>query len=593
MGVEGIPCEIPQVPEIDSGLKHEKENGKPDKVKRTIKISSQELEPVEVEALVDDNIPRNAAFEWPAPKAVHSLYFVRYRPYDDPKARAEMNHADKDMKKKNKARFQLIEELRAKKSDKAELINQLRSLKAEGSQYKAIIDDKKQEIDSLQEALGNLQTNSNAGRNGGICSSEEELDELIRSLQYHMEHESIPSTEEKQIMKEIKQLEGTRQSVIANSEMRAKIEDSMGEKDAIQDQVKLIVADLDEIRKDNQIVWSKINDLEEELKIVDAEIRDLREELAALIQKRDKAFQTIQELRKQRDDDNTFFRQSREVLTQAELLAVIDGDKRKETILELEQLSRKEVDNFIALYSMDESFRNDYQRRLLSSLDQRQMSRDGRIRNPDEEPVIPVEEPLSEPETIEMSPVKQVEEEQEDIVKAENEKVENVSNSDEEQTILMENPDEDTAIDNEVDEAKLKEMKREEEIAKAKLAMERKKKLAEKAAAKASLRAQKEAEKKLKGNERKAKKKAGGSGEEGSDSSSEPEKEDSKSDPAKEKVIKKESSFRYRNKAVRGPESVPKAILKRKKNNNLYWMLAAPTALAVLILLVVGFYNLL
>ena len=45
---------------------------------------------------------------------------------------------------------------------------------------------------------------------------------------------------------------------------------------------------------------------------------------------------------------------------------------------------------------------------------------------------------------------------------------------------------------NEIDAEKLKEMKREEEIAKAKMAIERKKKLVEKAAAKAAVRAQKE-----------------------------------------------------------------------------------------------------
>lgn len=52
----------------------------------------------------------------------------------------------------------------------------------------------------------------------------------------------------------------------------------------------------------------------------------------------------------------------------------------------------------------------------------------------------------------------------------------------------------------EADDAKLKlrEMRREEEMAKAKKAMERKKKLAERHAAKAAIRAQKEAEKKLK-----------------------------------------------------------------------------------------------
>ena len=47
-----------------------------------------------------------------------------------------------------------------------------------------------------------------------------------------------------------------------------------------------------------------------------------------------------------------------------------------------------------------------------------------------------------------------------------------------------------------LDEATVKEMRKKEEIAKAKLAMESKKKLAKKAVAKAAIRAQKEAEKK-------------------------------------------------------------------------------------------------
>ncbi|CAN7095902.1 unnamed protein product [Brassica rapa subsp. narinosa] len=63
-----------------------------------------------------------------------------------------------------------------------------------------------------------------------------------------------------------------------------------------------------------------------------------------------------------------------------------------------------------------------------------------------------------------------------------------------------------------LDEATVKEMRKQEEIAKAKLAMESKKKLAEKAAAKAAIRAQKEAEKKeQKEREKAAKKKTGGS----------------------------------------------------------------------------------
>lgn len=58
-------------------------------------------------------------------------------------------------------------------------------------------------------------------------------------MKYRIQHESIPLTEEKQILREIKQLEGTRDKVIANAAMRAKIQDSLGQKEAIQDQVKV------------------------------------------------------------------------------------------------------------------------------------------------------------------------------------------------------------------------------------------------------------------------------------------------------------------------------------------------------------------
>jgi uncharacterized coiled-coil DUF342 family protein len=62
----------------------------------------------------------------------------------------------------------------------------------------------------------------------------------IKSLQYRIQHESIPLSEEKQILKEIKQLEGTREKVLANVAMRAKIQDSLGQKEVIQDQVKVM-----------------------------------------------------------------------------------------------------------------------------------------------------------------------------------------------------------------------------------------------------------------------------------------------------------------------------------------------------------------
>jgi len=59
--------------------------------------------------------------------------------------------------------------------------------------------------------------------------------------------------------------------------------------------------------------------------------------------------------------------------------------------------------------------------------------------------------------------------------------------------------------------------------------------------------------------------------------------------PVKEKV-QKESGIRSRGRA-RGPDSIPKAIIKRKKSNN-YLIWAAAAALLVLLLAVLGYIYL-
>ncbi|XP_042940127.1 proton pump-interactor 1-like [Carya illinoinensis] len=116
-------------------------------------------------------------------------------------------------------------------------------------------------------------------------------------------------------------------------------------------------------------------------------------------------------------------------------------------------------------------------------------------------------------------------------------------------------------------------MKREEEMAKAKLAMERKK-FQEKAEAKRAIRIQKEIEKKLKEKrEKKAKKNASGSA--------------LNSDP--EELVEAESE-------VAEPEKVDESVeapvvLKRKKPTN-YWIWAAPAAVFALLVLVLGYYYL-
>ncbi|KAJ8534490.1 hypothetical protein K7X08_016218 [Anisodus acutangulus] len=191
----------------------------------------------------------------------------------------------------------------------------------------------------------------------------------------------------------------------------------------------------------------------------------------------------------------------------------------KEDIEALKELSMTEDEKFMSLWSVDKPFRDDYERRILTLLDIRQLSRDGRMRNCDEKPLVLSEGPTVS--QIEVAPSTNADPpKQEPLSTAKldaslKEKVEKEKNSkqpkdddgkntstikedfhdDAEEVYGLEKLPKDTnAKENEVDEAKLREMKREEEIAKNRQVIERKKKLAEKAAAKAALKAQKEAQ---------------------------------------------------------------------------------------------------
>ncbi|CAK9138237.1 unnamed protein product [Ilex paraguariensis] len=637
MGVEVVKSEVAHVSvedgsEENTALLHEKEIGKMSQgvLNEPIKFGSHGMEePVKGDAnnVPEANFPKDAVDEWPAPKRIHSFYLVKYRSYDDQKLKSRLDQADKELQKKNQARYQITEKLRAKRADRAQVIAQLKSLGVENKQFRMIMDEKRKEMEPLQQALGKLRGNNNVGRERGVsvCSSEEELDDLIKSWQYRIQHESIPLNEEKQILREIKQLEGTREKVIANAAMRAKIQDSLGEKEAIQDQVKLIGVDLDGVRKDHQVIKAKVKQLEEEKETIEKEINSLEEELKIVTQKRDQTFENIQELRKQREEGNTSFYQNRSLLIKARELAA------KKDIEAVNNLSDTEVETFMSHWNSSNGHRNDYEKRILQSLDMRLLSRDGRMRNPDEKPLMLPEAPSSsETETLAKTKAKPLKEDSisppqhttppiQKAQKEKNSKHQKDANNKPTESTLKQNDSEDKegvpgieklqkdppSKNNEIDEAKLKEMKREEEMAKAKQALERKKKLAEKAAAKAAIKAQKEAEKKLKeiDREKRAKKKAGASAPpadseeptEAAVEAAEPEKADENIEPRTPVPSKikdrKDNTVRYRGR-TKGPDSLPKVIIKRKKATN-YWLWAAPAAVIVMILLAIGYKYLL
>ncbi|XP_074290408.1 proton pump-interactor 1-like [Silene latifolia] len=568
----------------------------------------------EAKNVAKTNLPKDAVDEWPAEPQVHSFWIVKYRPYEDPKLKSEMDLLDRDIQKKSAQISQLYDEINPKRAEKEELHAILSSLGEEKSQYQEFIDQKRKEMKPLQDALGDLR---GPGREKGvaICSSEEELNAIIRSMEYRIQHESVTLKEEKQILRDIKEFEATRPKVVANAAMRAKVQESMGQKEAIQDQVKLLGTDLDGVRKQKAAVQARRDQLHAQVNVLKDQISKLYTDVKVLKEKKQAAFEAMQELRKKREAVNTDYYKNRTIISNVKDLAA------KKDVKALEELVNTEVENFMSQWNCNKAFRSNYEKRILLSLDMRQLSRDGRMRNFDEKPLVKAESPVLS-ETVAVS--KPTNKPQKEVIKPtpkpESLSVEKASaetkkgnkepkaileRSIEEDDFVVEKPKKNLSNGNEFDAAKVKEMKKEEEKEKQRQALERKKKLQEKAAAKAALRAQKEAEKKQKDKQKKLKKKEGSSAqatdeEEPSEKTDldEPEKSDNVDDafetPAPTKAKEpKENTLRHR-KAIKTRGTLPKAILKKKKSVNYWlWGSAGAAAVMVLMLLILGYNYLL
>ncbi|KAL1188442.1 Proton pump-interactor 4 [Cardamine amara subsp. amara] len=331
---------------------------------------------------------------------------------------------------------------------------------------------------------------------------------------------------------------------------------------------QLMTMEINEVKEQEDIY-----NLSERLSEIKMETELLDVQMACVLDQRDRAFERIRNLRIQRDKRNAAFFQSRVVMKKAIALAASGN------VTDLEELANSEVDRFMSRWNNDKVFRDDYKKRIVPSLDERKLRRDGRIRDPENVDTENGNETMGK-KGIELKRFSTTEEESDDGMDFDIPVYKKLGNEEEE-----------------IDEETLKK-KREEQIEKARLAMERKKKLHEKATAKAAIRVKKEAEKKLKELEKRAKKKTkkAVSNSSSSDVDRTTEKVTEASEQDKEKLLNgksvflKQRSFRYRYHGKEN-EAVPKAILKRRKAYRLWvWTVSSAVVVLPLALLVIFVY---
>ncbi|KAH8931895.1 hypothetical protein BDL97_19G044600 [Sphagnum fallax] len=479
--------------------------------------------------------PEGKPVELP-PRELHTYYMVRVPRPVDQTGKNEIILADLRLKEKTEERDYYNAAVQMQRSKRNEALDRLKAARQQERDCRNAVRAKLQEMTPLKGDLRKLKEAGRAPRESrDLPTSEEELDRRIAYLNHTIQHESITLKEEKQLVRDIKQLQSSRDQVRASEALRAQVHESLGQREDIEEHLKLLSSDHRQLDGELHEAVTKRKSIEEEFEKLDKALGDIQGQLAMANQVRQEAYEARQNLvRTESARSDEFYRNRREIQT-AKQLAIQNNRKA------VEELCNAQVERILSLWNGDKEFRENYVKSNERSTLKRLGTLDGRSLGPDEEPPllssytdrIPNSVPQSnakvqtavsgfeaassgdngtaangaevkeavgkksKPTGTEISePEKSVKRDVEDVHVEPTATVKEVSN---------------TAV--EVDpvaseEAEFKHKQRASEMAKAKEAEERKRRMAERSQSKALAWAQKEAERKEREKEKKARKKA-------------------------------------------------------------------------------------
>ncbi|XVE50653.1 hypothetical protein DITRI_Ditri01bG0180700 [Diplodiscus trichospermus] len=549
-------------------------------------------------------------------------YLIKVPRYDDENLKEKIRLAQIRVEEKTKSRDAIRIEIQSKRATCKEYGDNFDAAISQERAARDLHRSKRLEIESIQSVM-NI----------------EDIDAKIRNMEHMIQHETLPLKDEKQFIREIKQLKQSRDRLSSNMGRQDEVQQGLDQKDQIEERMKSLKREADQL---------KVNLLKAEAvtKAAKKKYHDENEKLNKLLSQfraaddiRQEAYAQMQSLKKEAYEKNKYFWQYRDDAKTANDLA---SKRDKEA---LQNLCLNQVEKLMDLWNNNDEFRKDYLRCNVRSTLRRLRTLDGRALGPDEEPpVIPpaVNDRVAKDHTVSSSTL--AEQAQEKVVHAKAEQANDkpVAKAVEQknQTSKSEKPlksvplatvstiastrdkieeaaeekikrtkeEEEAArkaeeLRKEEEAAKLREHRRLEEITKAKEAQERKRRNAEKAQARAALRAQKEAEQKEKEREKRAKKKerrkVAAAGEESvtdenqsappSETPAEPPKEsENKEKPVTvAKRPQKPPQFTKQSKT----KSIPPPLRNRGKRRMQQWMWVVLTILVIFALFLIGNYN--
>ncbi|KAK4376398.1 hypothetical protein RND71_002694 [Anisodus tanguticus] len=465
--------------------------------------------------------------------AVKGFYFlIRMPRFDDEKIRERIKVAELNVDEKTQHRDAFRQKIRNKRGNCQSHGAEFEAAKAQERDARKQVRTKRADISTLQDVIDKAKNAVAIG----------EIDNRICNMEHIIGHETVPLKEEKLLIREIKQLKQLRAQLSSNIGSQDEVQKFLDERDVNEERLRALKKELDNLKvkasKAEAIAMAASRKFEDESR----KLKELQAQFKAADDIRQEAYEELRNLKKGLYEKNIHFRTYKDEATLA------SDHARKREMVALNHLSVNQVERYMELWNKNDEFRKDYIRCNTRSTVRRFGTLDGRTLGPDEEPtVLPsyyrVERvnrlvaSVDKVNSVSQPPISQQEKQVvvlKDEIKDGNivvqategmnqvEKTKEARKPIQRERDTVDEPKEaehlQTAQELEVarkeeelrkreEEARLKEQRRLEEIAKAKEALERKKRNAEKAQLKAELRAQKEEEQRLKEREKRLRKK--------------------------------------------------------------------------------------
>nr|GMC72420.1 cingulin-like isoform X2 [Ipomoea batatas] len=554
-------------------------------------------------------------------------FLIKMPRFDDEKLREQIRLAQLHVDEKTQSRDAIWQEIKKKRANCQHHGVEFEAAKSEERAARKLVRSKRAEIEHLQTAINRVKN----------AISVEEIDARICSMEHMIEHETLPLKEEKNLIREIKQLKQLRDQLSSNIGSCDEVQQALDNRDQIEESLKILKKELDSLK--NKVSKAEAVAVEVSLRYEEESKmhKELRAQYKAANEIRQAAYENFQNLKKILYEKNNHFRMYKDNASTASRHAA-----RKDTEA-LHHLCANQVEKYMELWNRDDEFRKEYVRCNMRSTVRRLGTLDGRSLGPNEDPpVLPVyvaersDKVISRTSKVDfVSPTLPLQQEKqvmlikdEDIarnpmvkvtgqktererktgaVKSNLESADTVSSWDVSNDVKREDiqilTKEELELARKEEElkrletaARLKEQRRLEEIAKAKEALERKKRNAEKAQVRAELRAQKEAEQKEKEREkrlRKKERKKGG----GSEAANESEnvsicesikdivnEAETKETEEGGKKTQKAPQYAKQNKT----KSIPPPLRNKNKKKMQQWMRIIFTSIIVIALFLLG-----